>query len=231
MSSDLVSLYRQQQFFPTPYNLALAAIEHVVLPSRPMRIIDMGAGHGVWGKAFTEALQRSEDVGYQQEFTRRGCLDAVDSMEDGTEEQARARSHYHSWYGMTFNQFVDRHKETHMPDYSMAIGNPPYGSELMPAIIAGLRIAWTVVYLVPISVLASKARYETFFSKLHVFGIKHISTLNVVPRPSFVNNSSQKNTEYIILTLSRDYYEIPSGIGWLKWDRNDKNVSSCIVFR
>lgn len=211
--------YAEYQFFPTPYNLAVAISATRVASYSPRSIIDIGAGHGVWGRAVREIQE-----GWRG-FSRLEELVAIDPMDDGTDEQAQAKQYYNFW----IKGYLDEYFAGIRYGYDVAFGNPPYGDALLPVIKTSLKMADTVVFLVASTFLASLGRYNDFYSKLsEEYAVKYVCVDWIVPRPTFVKRSSNPNTEYIVLTMSKLMHDTRSSMGWLKWSRKPQDLWSYV---
>lgn len=207
--------YADYQFFPTPYNLAVAIAATRVEPYSHYSMIDIGAGHGVWGRAVREIQAAGKGFSNLKELV------GIDPMDDGTEEQAQGKLHYDFWIKDYLNPNFGG-----IP-YDVAFGNPPYGDALLPVIKNSLKLSHTVVFLVASTFLASLGRYNSFYSNLsEEYGVEYVCVDWIVPRPTFVKKSSNPNTEYIVLTMSKRHYDRRSDMGWLKWSKKPQDLWS-----
>lgn len=204
--------YAEYQFFPTPYNLAVAIAASRVSSWFPKTIVDVGAGHGAWGRAVRE-IQREHKGFFQLQ-----SMVAIDPMDDETEEQRQAKDFYSAWHTQPIELYESQNTDSAF--FDVAFGNPPYGDSLLPVIKSSLKISRTVVFLVASTFLASLGRYDNFYRSLNKnYGVNYMCTDWIVPRPTFVKKSSNPNTEYVVLTLSTLYNNTSSDTGWLKWNK------------
>jgi hypothetical protein len=187
---------REHDFYPTPRAFcdeALALLP-AVLPSMHGRkipyILDPGCGTGVWGQA---ALARWTDA-------------TVDGAEIRNVDKPAG---YRYLYGGDF-RLLD-----HGLDYDLVIGNPPfkYAEAFVRVGLANLKKNGLMLYLLPLSFLASKGRAKDLF--------RHTPPMEVyvAHRVSFYNNGNSDNTDYAVYIWGKSWAGIPN----LKWMLRSKS--------
>jgi len=178
-------------FYPTPRAFCDEALELLpAYPFDPRLILDPGCGTGVWGQA---AISRWQPV----------IVDGVEIRDVPVPEG------YRYLYRGDF-----RLQDTGM-DYDLIIGNPPfvYAESFVRVGLDNLKSDGMMLYLLPLSFLASKGRARGLF--------RHHPPLevHVAHRVSFTGNGKSDNTEYAVYIWRQGWKGTPS----LKWMLRSKS--------
>lgn len=190
---------RAHDFYPTPRAFCDEAIALLSDPfpwkvwhgeAPKLRILDPGCGTGVWGQA---ALGRWSDA-------------IVDGVEIRDVDKPEG---YRYLYRGDF-----RLQDTEL-DYDLIIGNPPfvYAEAFVNVGLANLKEDGMMVYLLPLSFLASKGRAKGLYRKTPPMEV------HVAHRVSFSGNGKVDNTEYAVYIWKRGW----KGETSLKWMLRSKS--------
>ena len=194
---------RENDHYPTPLVVCRAALNTLPRAFTPSRILDPGAGTGVWGMAACEKWPGAD--------------------RDGVEIRADApapRGAYTTWYssrdllaGALHPDYCDL-----QDGYDLVIGNPPYSyaQAFVERSIGLVRDGGRVVFLLRLAFLESTHRHNTLFG---IYPPKRVSVL--VQRPSFMPAGDAKEnktdaTAYAIFDWQRGY-KGSTELHWLSW--------------
>lgn len=178
----------ENDYYPTPYPLALAALRLIkdqAQPGHSLDVVDAGCGQGIWGRAW-RAVYGWEDYLMGAELVQRPIPANV----------------YNEILWQDFTRF-DRHAD-------IFIGNPPFSlaDEFVDRALEMVRPGGVVLYLLGLGFLAGSARYERLW-RWHP-----PQSVFVVPnRPSFVGAGTGKRD--IAIYVWRDGPARP--VDWLMW--------------
>jgi hypothetical protein len=187
---------REHDFYPTPRAFCDEALALLNFDSwdvfktgyRPLlRILDPGCGTGVWGQA---ALAR-----WSNQFNVK--VDGVEIRDVDTPAD------YHYLYRGDF-----RLQDTGM-NYDLIIGNPPfkYAESFVHVGLENLNEDGMMLYLLPLSFLASKGRAKGLFRHTPPMEV------HVAHRVSFSGNGKVDNTDYAVYIWKQGW----RGETSLKW--------------
>jgi hypothetical protein len=161
-------------FYPSPDAHVIAALQQLA-DLHPKRILDPGAGAGVWGYWCRETWPNAEIVG----------------VEVRTDAQPHPK--YDRWIT---GSFLDPHVRSQLGNFDLVIGNPPF-------IVAEafLRASWELMnadahmlQLLRIGFLAGIKRHADLYQ------VMHPNTVYVsAKRPSFTGDSRTDAMEYIFM--------------------------------
>jgi hypothetical protein len=190
----------KSDYYETPRRLADASLDYIrshyaVTPSvtRPTRILDPGAGRGVWGRAARAIWREAEIVGVDRHRPRPSLGGYA----------------YDKWYRCSYTTF-ERYYHYRKPD--LIIGNPPY-SLAQSFIETSLRLlapGGLLAFLLRINLLAGQCREE--FWQRHPLS----RLVTCVERPSFNGNGSDA-TEYALFVWSDRFLLYGPKIEWMSW--------------
>lgn len=215
---------RDNELYETPEPLAVQALE--LLPEiRPRRILDPGAGGGVWGRAARRKYPKAEIWGVEN------------SGEPKPPE-------YDTWW--THNYLSDNY-EDRLREQTLIIGNPPYGDvweeeqkrvraaaqragqpyeKPTRPLSAGpyadaeifvrrslqlLKTKGHLIFLLRLAFLESQTRGNGLWQQ---YPPKEVHVL--VERPSFTGNGKTDETAYAIYIWQKGVYGNPT-LHWLSW--------------
>lgn len=185
-----------RDFYPTPIGLIEAALEQVdtrVLDghSRALKILDPGAGLGVWGFAARKRWPQSQVTGLEYYLTERPPF-------------------YGDW-------LIQDYTKSTLPDQSFDIvmGNPPYKFAEAFLRQALRQSRCYVLYLLRLGFLEGQSRMKDLWynhppTRVWVLG----------KRPSFTGNKKTDATAYAMYLWDKlDPHHYP--FDWLDWDYYD----------
>jgi len=186
-------------FYPTPRPFCDEALELIHFQTwnvfkdgyvPELHILDPGCGTGVWGQA---ALDRWPHA----------VVDGVEIRDVDTP------AGYRYLYRGDF-----RLQDTGM-DYDLIIGNPPfvYAESFVRVGLDNLKADGLMLYLLPLSFLASKGRARGLFRHHPPMEV------HVAHRVSFTGNGKSDNTEYAVYIWKQGWKGTPS----LKWMLRSKS--------
>lgn len=194
--------------YPTPIAYARATLKFLVKNYDVYlssvwkgKILDPGAGTGVWGQAAREIFPDAEI--------------------HGTEIRDVPKPEYYDyWYHGDYERFASTFHDTD-GHYDLIIGNPPYYvlEDFMDNSFDQLKRYGLLWFLLPSSFSESKKRYLKYFSKTDYHKPELI--LNSVRRISFTGNRKSNATAYaqylwIKHTSTMNFSTVATG--WLDWD-------------
>lgn len=184
------------RYYPTPTKLCAAVISRIDmdldLPFK-MRILDPGAGDGVWGEAYRAYDGTCSVVGV--ELRQQQLNEAYIRWFDETD--------YLGWE--VYNNF------------DLVIGNPPFNlaEEFIRHSLELLSDGGYLVFLLRSAFKATKKRYLSLFRD-----IPFIREYQLVERPGFKPNKDGRNSpehEYSMFVWQKgNYAEIPT-LHWISW--------------
>ena len=175
--------------YPTPYELARAALDQLPYMNYPESVLDAGCGSGVWGQAARDKW------GYSF------ILDGVDIRDVGTP----------AGYSEVYQ--LDYVTEPVYGTYDVVIGNPPYkhAEEFVRNSLANIFDGGYVVFLLRLAFLEGQARMTGLWRQ---YPPLHVSVLGA--RPSFTGNGKTDATAYAVY-IWRKGYDYETTLSWLDW--------------
>lgn len=177
-------------FYPTSYSTALGTLYHIVSSCKecrsyerrlPLRVLDPGAGDGVWGRAARQLWPGAYIVGVEND------------------NQHSPDPAYDEWHQVDFRAYAINDDER----FDLIVGNPPY--RLAEAFIRhGIELlkpggTGALFFLLRLEYLASKRRMVGLYSH-H----KPVRALVMSKRPSFTGNRKTNATDYMMLQFTND---------------------------
>jgi hypothetical protein len=178
-TSDVKKLPKREKndFYPTPKGTVESVVRHFRLNHVfPLyKVIDLGAGTGVWGECIRHFFPLTEITGV--EIDRRHERNAA--------------------YNLWLNRDALSLNPKAMDHYSISIGNPPfkYGQEFVEL---GLAVADYVLYLLPTHFTGSIKRMSKLFAENPPMEIWQLT-----PRINFTGNGNPN--EYFMFLWKRGY--------------------------
>ena len=195
----------ERDFYATPQGLANDATfwlfaEHS-FPHVPLRVLDPGAGTGVWGRAVNREMPSSRVVGVDIALPSAGDMGVYDA--------------YHQ---MDYRDFDDA-------GFHLVIGNPPYA--LAEAFVRKsldlLPSGGYIYFLLQLNFLGSRGRQVGLFAE---FPPQYIYVLT--RRPSFFSvEGKAKSTDAnnYAMYLWQKGYQGPTTLKWLYWEYENLSLS------
>lgn len=188
----------KHDFYPTDYKVCLAALK--LLPQGRVfdRILDAGAGTGVWGLAARYLYPQAHIVGVEL----RGV---------------KPHAAYNEWFHRSY-------KGSRLDPVDLGIGNPPYKlAEQFVLRSLGLLAArrGVLLQLLQLNFLASQGRRTGIFAKYPPLAVYVMSR-----RPSFIHDWSENAgntdaTEYAIYIWDLAQSPAPPLVHWWDWQVSD----------
>ncbi len=184
-----------EEFYPTPLNLCIAALNLVPNVYTADYVLDPGAGDGVWGKAFRCFNKTADLQGVEKRITSFPFSD------------------YNGWW-------VDEDylKAKMSNRYDLIFGNPPYSiaEEFIRKGLSELEQGGYLIFLLRLAFLESKKRHFGLFTE---FPPKEVSVLS--RRPSFYGDGKTNATAYALF-IWQEGYKKESKLTWTYYD-HDQN--------
>jgi len=180
----------EHDFYPTPRAFCDEALTLLPAKRASQRILDPGCGDGIWGQA---ALWRWPNA----------IVDGVEIRDVPLPK------------GYRYRFAGDFRLMDHGLDYDLIIGNPPfkYAESFVRIGLENLKADGMMLYLLPLSFLASKGRAKGLFRHAPPMEV------HVAHRVSFTGNGKSDNTEYAIYIWKKGWMGTPS----LKWMLRSKS--------
>jgi hypothetical protein len=176
-------------FYPTPPALALAALQHYADGTPPRRVLDPGAGTGVWGRAVLAHYRTGTPELTGVDLFAPPCPDYATWIQED----------YLTWHGPGA--------------YDLICGNPPYS--LAEAFIrrahSQLAPGGSLILLLRLAFLASIGRGRGLWAKLPPTRVGIC-----MQRPSFTGNNRTDATEYALFYWRQGGPE-ETVLEWLDW--------------
>ncbi len=184
--------FRPNEFFPTPYALALSALEKVNIPVSSA--LDAGAGSGIWGEA------------YRDSFGWNSFLTGVElRITEPTKD-------YDNW--IVGNYLDDFLINLDVNFHDLIFGNPPYSlaREFVERSFDLVRDGGYVVFLMRLAFLEGQKRGETFWP---IYKPHYVYVCS--RRPSFTGNGhTDTKTAYGVFYWEKAY-KGDTILDWLRW--------------
>lgn len=181
---------KEFDFYPTPRELCSSIYREcaILLWNPYLKVLDAGAGDGVWG----------------QEFRKFSPLSIITGVEL---RDLNKPDGYDNWHRSTDFMSFDE------GEYDVVLGNPPYkyAEEFVWKGLELINISGYVIYLLPLSFLESKKRYNSLF-----MGHAPFTVLVSTRRVSFTGNKKSDNTAYAVYIWSKQKRK-DSILSWLDW--------------
>lgn len=205
---------RANDFYPTPYGLAKAALETLLMDTLVVcgddDVLDVGAGSGIWGDALLST--------YQADFEQ-NTLTGIDIMDVKDDVHWYYKSAYNKWYYEDYLTWSPTHH------YDLIMGNPPYSlmEEFVRKSFEIVNSYGYIFFLGRLEFLASQKRYHGLW-KDHP-----LHTLYVLSRrPSFFSTKEGRKTtdysqEYAMYLWQKDSNQNGTGLEWLYWEYDKEN--------
>ena len=178
-------------FYPTPIELCISALE--VHPVVHLSCLDVGAGDGVWGDAFSRVHDRNLSH-----------ITGIDVRED-----AKGSKFYDEWILQDFMEYQGKH--------DFIFGNIPfrYANEFIQHSLDLLKDNGIILYLLRSAISESKKRYDMFYNNGH----KPLYEYQSVRRISFTGNKKSDNTAYsIFIWEKKKDFKRETIKRWLDWE-------------
>jgi hypothetical protein len=191
--------------YPTPIEYARAALKRTNMfcgiTSHP-RVLDPGAGSGIWGQAVREQFPCAEIHGTE--------------IRDVPKPE-----HYDFWHLGNFENFSAKDGFFRLPTkFDLIVGNPPYYvlEAFMDKSLELLEDSGVLSFLLPTSFSESKKRYLKYFSKTDYR--KPVLILNSVRRISFTGNGKSNATAYAQYVWMKHKSTCVGSVptDWLDWN-------------
>jgi hypothetical protein len=175
--------------YPTPYELARAALDQLPYMNYPQSVLDAGCGSGVWGQAARDKW------GYSF------LLDGVDIRDVGVP----------AGYGEVYQ--LDYTTERLDGKYDVVIGNPPYShaEAFVRKALTNTFNGGYVLFLLRLAMLEGQARMTGLWRE---YPPMRVAVLGA--RPSFTGNGKTDATAYAVY-LWRKGYDGETTLSWLDW--------------
>lgn len=194
---------RENDFYPTPYGLALAAMQRFRQDEGPMpfwSILDAGCGKGIWMDAVNEVIDNSEGVW------------GIDLEPDPGLPYAR-KGDFLAHNATTMN----------LPLFDLVMGNPPYAlmEEFVRHSLQDSLLTDTgyVFFMCRLEFLASKTRCYGLYTE---HPLKRVYVLS--RRPSFFSTNGRRTTDaqdYAMFLWQKGFVG-KTELSWLYWDYDPK---------
>lgn len=195
---------KKHDFYPTPVEFCRAVVNDAIPPrfnnyGLKLRVLDPGAGDGVWGKAIKERFPLCKLYGVE--------IRDVD----------RPRG-YNYWYRNTDYSKGGKYGLDWLRGFDIIIGNPPYkyGEEFLDKGLEQLRDNGILLFLLKLPFLESKKRYEKYFSGMYRPAEVYVS----VRRISFTGDKKSNSDAYAMFVWKKNKSYITT-LRWLDWDYNE----------
>jgi hypothetical protein len=189
--------------YPTPIEYTRAVLKFLQLSHYPiesyeytLRILDPGAGSGIWGQAVKELYPHAELHGTEL-------------------RDVPPPPHYDHWHIGKYELLPDT-----VGKFDLIVGNPPYYvlEDFMDKSFELLHDYGMLSFLLPASFSESKKRYLKYFSKQDYY--KPTMIINSVRRISFTGDGKSNATAYAQYTWVK-HEKIngdPVPTYWLDWE-------------
>lgn len=180
---------KELDYYPTPLELCREVVLN--LPAGyPEYVLDPGAGAGIWGQAVRETYPDSNIVGVE--------IRNVLAHED-----------YNVWI---YENYLNLNPSNL---FNLVIGNPPYKhvEKFIDKSFEFLVENGYLVFLLKLSILESKKRFEKYYSK----GLNPKEVWVSVRRVSFTGNKKSNADAYGIFIWQKGY-KGHTTLKWLDWD-------------
>ena len=176
--------------YPTPIELCSAGIAHVELDMETPRILDPGAGSGVWGAVARRRWPRSYIIGIELRNVVRPPDYDLFQVTD-----------FYKWCSETHDQF------------DLIMGNPPYkfAEDFVALSMECLKPGGVLLFLLRLAFLEGQKRGKEFWPEYKPHKILVCSN-----RPSFTGNNRTDATAYS-LYYWRKCYQGKTYLDWLLW--------------
>lgn len=178
----------ERDFYPTPEAFCIPAIRAcqpwIERDQKPIRVLDAGAGGGVWGKAVKNLNPLAILFGID--------LHGVEPV-----------TGYDVWYEDFFEVWAAEYTGE---KFDLVIGNPPYGGD---APEKWLRLIWhrllkpqgRVFWLLRLAFYSSQGRYDRLWSK----GYHPVYIYQSAARLSFTGDGKTDDTDYAMFLWMREW--------------------------
>lgn len=184
-----------RDFYPTPEGLVLAIL-HAIAPwvslnERSPRILDVGAGHGIWGKIVRKLWPHAHIAGVDNHF-----------------HHPRVSGVYDVWFVCDFLEF-------NWEGYDIIIGNPPY-KYAEEFVRHAHKFCDSVIYLLRLAFLESQTRLYGLWQE-----IIPIIVWVLGRRPSFTGDGKTDATAYAVYWWNKrvfDFIKNAPLLRWMEWD-------------
>lgn len=179
--------------YPTPLELCRAGLAFLPGQAAEYRILDPGAGTGVWGRAARERWPNAQIYGLEL-------------------NEKQAVPHLDAYTRYDYGDYLQA-KRTPEVYFDMIVGNPPYKLAL-PFVEKSLELlgdGGLLLFLLRLAFLESQERYQWW--KAHPPKQVWICSR----RPSFTNNGHTDATAYALYLWEKDY-QGQAALDWLMWD-------------
>lgn len=192
---------REHDFYPTPLEVCREALVQILNREIFERVLDPGAGNGVWGEAYREIF---DDPIYTGTF-----YSEITGIELRDVEPALGYT-----YWITDDYLSN---EWHRPDtkFDLIMGNPPYSlaKEFILKSLDLLEDSGYLLFLLRLTVLESQDRYENLYSK----GLNPKEVWISTRRISFSGNKKSSPDAYC-LCLWQKGWRGETTLKWLDWN-------------
>jgi hypothetical protein len=185
---------KANDFYATPYELALAICEELKGFLKPTEVIEPSAGDGVFVQAVNATWPDAEVLAVEPYVTERRL-------------DLRAE-----WLPETWEQAAPRFAGVLKED-TLIIGNPPFvaAEEHARKALEILPLGGHLVFVLRASILAGKDRVEGFWKECRPSMVWHLA-----PRPSFTGNGKSDGAEYTVVIWRKGFWGKYQG-DWLTW--------------
>lgn len=191
---------RKNDFYETPIELCIAALcrlrDDYYDNTKPINILDPGAGGGVWGKAANKIFPGIYVAGVE-----------IENKEEPPE--------YEYWLNEDYLHM------DYMWQHGLIIGNPPYSlaEEFIRHSFTCLKDGGHILFLLRLAFLESKKRHFGLFTD---HPLKQVYVLS--RRPSFFSVDGKRKTTDALsyaMFLWQKGWDGDTKLGWLYWRYHD----------
>jgi len=196
---------KEYDFYPTPLEFCKSALNILPLDFNPDRILDPGAGDGIWGKAL--GVRKGILTGVELRDIDKPCLE------------------YDVWFKNSDYLEDEKFGFPFYLGFDLIIGNPPYSlaKEFILRSLKLLRKDGYLLFLLKLQILESKDRYDTFYSN----GLNPKEVWVSARRISFTGDG-KTNADAHCLCLWQEGWSGDTTLKWLDWtyEKRTQNGSS-----
>jgi hypothetical protein len=196
-SSKQLQPRRERDYYPTPIELATEAVRvyKSIFPQPVKKILDPGAGDGVWGRAAYPFYPTATYTGVE------------------INPENKIIFPYMDWWIHDFLTFESNMK------YNLILGNPPYKhiEKFIEKSYSLLADGGHILFLLRLAFLEGQQRHASFYTKELRPKRVFVSTRRI----SFRGDRKSDSTAYAMFLWEKDYKLPVTLLDWLSWEYND----------